>query len=590
MDDLHAAISEAELAVSITPEDHPDRVSRLSALEIMLSDRYSRTGNMDDLQAAISKAELAVSALPKDHPSRAERIKSLGMMLSDRYKRIGDMDDLQAAISNVELAISISPENHSYQGRWLDSLGIMLSDQYLRTGNIDDLQAAISKAELALSATPENHPNRAAQLSNLGVKLEYLYDRTGNMGDTQAAISKAELAISATPEDYPEQARLLNNLANLLSDRYNRTGNMDDLQAAILKADLAVSATPEGHPERARWLYNLGFKLSNRYKRTGNIDDLQKTLRSFIDSFDLPSAIPLIRVRAARNALRILVALKKWDQASSLAQAAIKLLPNVCDRYLSREDQQYAILQISGLASDACSLSLKMGHVHQGLQQLEFGRGVIFGYLVDGRTDLSKLQHNHPHLANAYEAVRYKAYTDVEEKDPLIRAQLVRERRDAATRLQDCLNRIRLERGYEGFLLEPIVDELQQTASEGPIVIVNATDIGCDAIIVSTSKIQAIALPEMNFSQAPSFFQQKLGRYRSIDHEQCRNHKRDLEYDTGGVGSDEMSCLWFSCVKPILEELKDIQESDSHELPRIWWIGTGIASSFPFHAAGQYNK
>ena len=51
-----------------------------------------------------------------------------------------------------------------------------------------------------------------------------------------------------------------------------------------------------------------------------------------------------------------------------------------------------------------------------------------------------------------------------------------------------------------------------------------------------------------------------------------------------------MSWLWLCCVKPILTELKDSQLPDSHELPRVWWIGTGIASSFPFHAAGQYNK
>ena len=51
-----------------------------------------------------------------------------------------------------------------------------------------------------------------------------------------------------------------------------------------------------------------------------------------------------------------------------------------------------------------------------------------------------------------------------------------------------------------------------------------------------------------------------------------------------------MSWLWSSCVQPILKELKDSQALDSHQLSRVWWIGTGIAGSFPFHAAGQYNK
>ena len=139
---------------------------------------------------------------------------------------------------------------------------------------------------------------------------------------------------------------------------------------------------------------------------------------------------------------------------------------------------------------------------------------------MDSRSNLTKLQNDYPSLANEYDAFRFKAYTDIEEKEPAIRAQLLRERREAATRLEDCLRQIRLKSGYDRFLLEPTLDELQQSASEGPIVIVNATDIECDAMIVSTSKVQAIALPEMNSSQAPSFFQQKLGRYRSIDHQQ----------------------------------------------------------------------
>ena len=291
--------------------------------------------------------------------------------------------------------------------------------------------------------------------------------------------------------------------------------------------------------------------------------------------------------------------MEKWDQASSLAQAAIELLPLVCGRYLSRSDQQYAILQISGLAADACSLSLKVGHVHRALQQLEFGRGVILGYLIDGRNNLADLQEDYPHLANEYDALRFKAYTDIEAKEPVIREQLVKERRDASSRLEDCLNRIRQQSGYERFLLEATVNEIKEGAKEGPIVIVNATDIRCDAIIVSAAEVQAIALPEMNSPEAPPFFQQKLGRYRTIDYEKLKKYERDIEADGADIdnaepdvqaGFEQMSWLWSSCAKPIIEKLKNSQSTDSHELLRVWWIGTGIASSFPFHAAGLYDK
>lgn len=404
-----------------------------------------------------------------------------------------------------------------------------------------------------------------------------------------------EMALSITPIDHPDRALLLNNLASMLLTRYNQTGNMDDLEAAISKAELAVFITPIDHPGRGIFLYNLGNNLSIRYYRMLNMDDLHAALKSFTGSFDLPSAAPLIRVKSARNALRIMISMENWDQASSLAHTALKLLPFLCDRYLSRTDQQYAISQISGLAADACSLSLQVGSVHHAIQQLEFGRAVILGYLMDGRNDLTRLQNDHPHLANIYGALRSKAYTDVEAMEPVLREQLLRERREAATQLEDCLHQIRQRHGYERFLFEPTLDELKKCATEGPIVIVNATDIRCDAIIVSTSEVQAIALPRMNSSEAPSFFQKKLGRYRIIDHEQWKKYGRDIEAATGGepdINADvkDMSWLWSSCVKPILEELKDSQASGSHEPLRVWWIGTGIACSFPFHAAGLYDQ
>lgn len=59
MNNIETAISEAELALSTAPEDHPDRARWLNNLGIMLSDRYQRMGNMNVLEEAISKVELA---------------------------------------------------------------------------------------------------------------------------------------------------------------------------------------------------------------------------------------------------------------------------------------------------------------------------------------------------------------------------------------------------------------------------------------------------------------------------------------------------------------------------------------------------
>ncbi|PGG95914.1 hypothetical protein AJ80_09898 [Polytolypa hystricis UAMH7299] len=80
----------------------------------------------------------------------------------------------------------------------------------------------------------------------------------------------------------------------------------------------------------------------------------------------------------------------------------------------------------------------------------------------------------------------------------------------------------------------------------GSIVVVNITDLRSDAIIVTADAIQTIPLPGISVHKAGDWI------------------NRDLTMPSSDCGH------------------KNKAYSD---LLRIWWIGTGIASSFPFHAA-----
>lgn len=77
------------------------------------------------------------------------------------------------------------------------------------------------------------------------------------------------------------------------------------------------------------------------------------------------------------------------------------------------------------------------------------------------------------------------------------------------------------------------MDELQQSFKEDLIVIVNTTDIGCDAIIVLTSEIDTIALLDMNSSYTMLFFYKSLERYRAINDRQLKKFEQDIEIDIG---------------------------------------------------------
>jgi len=586
-DDLDAAISKAKEAVASTPINHSNRAMYLNNFGSTLSDRYKRTGNEDDLYEAISKAEEALASTSLNHFDRAMYLNNLGNLLSHRYRRTGNADNLDAAILKAKEAVASTPLNSS-RAMYLNNLGFMLSYRYRRTRNKDDLDAAISSTEEAVASTPLDHSDRGAYLINLGSALNDRYKRTENEDDLELAILKTEEAVASTPLNHSERAGYLNNLGSALSDKYERTGNADDLDEAISKANECVASTPLNHSERASCLNNLGNMLSDRYERTGNADDECAALDVLIQSSQCSASAPLPRIQGARQALRILTRNGDWDQAHHVSETAVNLLPRACSRFLSRDDQQHAVRQTAGLAADACSLSLWKGDVDEALRRIEFGRGLILGYLIDGQSDLSELENAHPNLAKEYEQLRFKAFRQVDSDKPVIREQLTGEHQEASRRLEDCERRIRKEQGFEHFLQLPPTEELTACASEGPIVIVNATDIGSNAILVLPSGPQAIALTELT-SQAPEAFQKALRRSGAIIE---RGLQRDIESDVQLEHSTEfLSWLWSSCVKPVLQELACYDPAPAPDkIRRVWWIGTGAASSLPFHAACQYHN
>jgi hypothetical protein len=168
---------------------------------------------------------------------------------------------------------------------------------------------------------------------------------------------------------------------------------------------------------------------------------------------------------------------------------------------------------------------LGVGDVDEALRRIEFGRGLILGYLIDGQSDLSELERAYPDLAKEYEQLRFQAFRPIDSAEQAMREQLARQCREASRQLEDCEHQIRQKPGFKRFLQPPSTEELTACASEGPIIIVNATNIGCDAILVLPSGPRAMALTKLT-SQAPEAFQQALARNNV---ESDRRLQRDIE-------------------------------------------------------------
>jgi hypothetical protein len=153
---------------------------------------------------------------------------------------------------------------------------------------------------------------------------------------------------------------------------------------------------------------------------------------------------------------------------------------------------------------------------------------------------------------------------------PAVRELVAREPQEAYRQLEVCEHHIRQEQRLEHSLQSQSTEELTACASKGPIVIVNTADMSSDAIPVLPSGPLAIAVTEVA-SKAPEAFKRALGRNRAIDDSDTQ---RDIESDVQLEHSTEvLSCLWSSCVKPVLQELTCyIPSPASDRVQCVWWI------------------
>ena len=573
--DLEQAIDSARRAVQSTPLDHPNLATYLNSLGIDLGRRFERSGETKDLEEAIDLARRAVQSTPPDHPGLAGCLNSLGSWLGIRFERTGEMKDLQEAINTARRAVQSAPLDHPDLASLLNNLRTWLVRCFERSRDITDLEEAIDKARRAVQSAPLDHPNLAMYLNNLGNSLRSRFERSGETKDLEEAIDTARRAVQSTPPDHPDLAAYLNNLGNSLANHFEQSGETTDLEEAINTARRAVQSTPLDHPNLATYLNNLGSSLGRRFERSRYTPDLEEVIECYLGAFNCIAAVPLERVEAAARCLSKLADLRKTHDAIKLGREVLDLIPIVNNRNLDRSDQQFVLSRFAGIASDLCALLLLEGCVHEAVECLEQGRATIISRLLDDRSDVSGLCQAHPKLAECYQSLVTEVNTPFSStEDKITSTAKVMRRREAVTQLEACLRDIRAIPGHERFLLGQTVAEMQEGMSEGFVAIVNISQIGSDAIVMTQDTLQAIPLSDLNMEDATRWLRTEWRSKKKS--ELLKKNEEFLEY---------LTWLWRVCVKHILDYVSALY-TGHQAFPRVWWIGCGLASSMPFHAAG----
>ncbi|RGP71228.1 chat domain-containing [Fusarium longipes] len=587
--DLEEAIKASNESLTLEGFTPDSKAAEYNNLGNRLANLYDETGNPDHLKEAIQHAREALRCTA-DENYRPSRLANLGKKLIHQYQRTMSLDNLNDAVECLRQAVTspLYTNNDDWPGIAEGfAKGLML--RYERTGNDCDLDESLRFQQHAIDheIIHANHPSRPSLVGNLGTLSYASYQEEDEIERLMNVIKTFEDAVelgkTTGTGDRPAQLQRRYNLGAARYQMYLRTGSQssDLLQQAYWDINSASSEMQDDNPSKATFLFTFGLICQT-------LGDIYEALACFDQAFTSSCSLPIIRVWAARSALRIHENTKSWDEAILLAGSASKLLPLVCSRYISLRDQQHAIAQVSGLAADAASLFLMAERPDEALQQLEFSRGLILSYLVDSNSNLSNMKQDSEAcaLAERYENLR-------NELNQAPRDENLSGRQDQLlSEIEACAEDIRNLTKYKRFLLGPEIEDLTSAVPSYPIVVVNTTNIASHAIITWEGKVTSLPLQQSPIEGAPTRVRNLFARYGHVA-------RGDFHTDNGRViyavdddidGDDFfLSWLWNSCVRLVLNKLESLGlPLDGQH--RVWWIGTGIASSFPFHAASLHSS
>ncbi|OLT20736.1 hypothetical protein BJF78_09225 [Pseudonocardia sp. CNS-139] len=568
----------------------------LDALGNVLHQHHDRFGGAGELDESITALRSAARA---GGPTTA-RLSTLATALRARYAATGDLGGVREAIAANRRALAALPDGHADATRIRANLVVQLTALHGGTDDEEPLDEAIDIGRVVVAATAAGHPALPTRLANLAhaLGLRHAHQRDRAVMDEAFALERRAVldeviavgrrAVELAPPGHPELPLLQSNLASALN-LLAATGERGAVREAVRMARRALAATPEDHPARARRL----IVQANAYATAGL--PTQRRTRRVADAYRaaarMPAAPPSLRLAACKAWGEAVAGLHEDDETATAYAEAVRLLPRVAGRNLSRVDAEYQLAHLDGVHLDAAAWALRVGDPEGALTLLEQGRGVLLSYALDTRTELTDLRAAAPGLAAEVDGLTHllDAKDDRPAADPNPDADLdsVLDRHALVREWDATMARVRALPGFAGFGAPPPVEDLLPSTDDGAVVVVNVSDLRCDALVVTAAGVRAVRLPGLTSTMLwhmAGAFTTATDFMNAVDDLPVRMH-------TQGMVRMVLGWLWDAVAEPVLDALGHTEaHADGAPWPRIWWSPTGLLNFLPLHAAGHHDQ
>ncbi len=564
LDDLARAIRAGEQAVAATAADSPFRCLRLNNVAAAYGERFEHGGERSDVDRAIELGTEAV-ACGAGRLAGTTAAANLANSLRERYRWSGASEDLDRAVQAAEQAAAATPVGHSQRGLHLLSLALAYQTRWERNKSAHDLEGAIRAAEQAAAETPHDEPGRARPLSYLSFAYRKRFRSTGDRRELDRAIEAGDQAVAASAPGNPELPSRLCNLGLGCLDRFQLSGAPGDLDRAITLVERAVTTLPDHHPDLAGVLFALGTIY-----HAGVVDHRHvvgpDTLPALARKVAATTAAPEWRVLAGLSIGWLAHTLDEHEIAVELLDLAVSLLPTVAPRALDWADQEHRLGTHLGLVGEAVAAHCARDDPVGAVQIAELGRGILLGARLESRTDVTELERRHPTLAARFTTLRDELNSGAPQ------------RTNRWAEYDALLTEIRRLPELDRFLMPPRPSETRRMADRGAVLLVNVGTRRGDAVVITADADPVLVpLPHLTMTDVHTYaaaLRGDTGVWAG-----CLRRQRLLPQLLGW--------LWDTIVGPTLDALP---RSSTQDLPRVWWMPTGLLGLLPLHAAGHPNR
>ncbi|MFC0598006.1 CHAT domain-containing protein [Streptomyces palmae] len=592
---------------------------RTSGYEVAVRavEEYHRTGDPGPLDVAVEALREITQGMETSGEEGTRHFGALGYALWQRALLAPGSADVDEGIAAFRVAYG-QADTESSRDACVQGLCELLVLRYRVSGHLSDLDEAIALHMGTVDRyrdNPRDAPGFAAaatalqrraeavgdhRANTMALAMRMLHNRGGEAGTLRSFFDLpyghlAELA----SEDVLADSMFLGEVdAVIASSRTRLDGSVGDERAAALhdlvdalhaRARAYGGEFADEHIDRLRELTaglhglhrgaheaELGFALHDRFHRNGHAGDLSEALSCLGRAAAVDTVPTLFRLIAAKARGQFSAQAELWEVADEAYGLAIGLLPKIAARHLSHDDHLRQLSQLAGLATDAAAAAIRNGEPVRALELLEQGRGLLIGDILDTQHDLGRLAEVEPSLAEALRDAGDRLATEV---DPHLPAPpgvpSVTDRRIGLVREWDrTVAAIRKVPGFSDFLAPPRLWDLVGVAVNGPVITVNVSRFGCDALVLTDGGVAVVPLPDLSDAEV----RQRATRFlATLPFAELSPEDEEATAEAQEPLRQTLSWLRDAVVAPVFEHL------EAHE--RVWWIPTGLLAALPLHAA-----